>query len=130
MPFEVVPDTTLKQVMLATGKGALGTWRSPNGQRRVSEEPFFKDEPRGKLPRGGVDVGQRLSLPCGGKASGGKPRSELYSGNPTVQDRRGAWGNVARGAGLRPKAKALDSPPDPKVRAPQLYPDARSDRSD
>jgi hypothetical protein len=30
---------------------------------------------------------------------------------------------MARGAGLRPRAKALDSPPDPNVHAPQLYPD-------
>jgi len=30
-PFEEVHDTTLKQVTLVTGKGALGTWRSQNG---------------------------------------------------------------------------------------------------
>jgi len=36
-PFEVVHDTTLEQVTLVTGKGALGTWRSQNGQRRMSE---------------------------------------------------------------------------------------------
>jgi hypothetical protein len=29
---------------------------------------------------------------------------------------------VARGAGLRPKAKGLDKPPDPTVRAPVLDP--------
>jgi hypothetical protein len=54
MPFEVVRDTTLARVTLATGKGALGTWRSPDGQRRVSEEPSLKDEPGGKPTRGGV----------------------------------------------------------------------------
>ncbi len=94
-PFEVVHDTTLEQVTLATGKGALGTWRSEDGQRRMSEEPSLKDEPRGKPERVGVYASQRLSLTCAGKASGGKPRSELYSGNPTVQDRWGARGNVA-----------------------------------
>jgi hypothetical protein len=39
MPFEVVLDATLTRVTLVTGKGALGTWRSPCGQRRKSEEP-------------------------------------------------------------------------------------------
>ena len=53
MPFEVVHDTTLKQVTLATGKGALGTWRSQDGQRRVSEEPFLRGEPEGKPKREG-----------------------------------------------------------------------------
>ena len=51
-PFEVVHDTTLEQVTLVTGKGALGTWRSQNGQRRMSEEPFLKDEPGGKPKMG------------------------------------------------------------------------------
>ena len=31
-------------------------------------------------------------------------------------------GNVTRGAGLRPKAKALEKPPDPTVGAPVLDP--------
>jgi hypothetical protein len=30
---------------------------------------------------------------------------------------------MATGAGLRPRAKAWDLPPDPTVHAPQLYPD-------
>jgi hypothetical protein len=30
---------------------------------------------------------------------------------------------VAMGVGLRPTAKALDKPPNPKVHAPQIYPD-------
>ena len=32
---------------------------------------------------------------------------------------------MARGAGLRPKAKGLDKPPDPTVRAPALDPTGR-----
>jgi hypothetical protein len=47
-PFEVMHDTTLEQATLVTGKGALGTWRFQNGQRRMSEEPFLKNEPGGK----------------------------------------------------------------------------------
>ena len=54
MPFEVVRDTTLARVTLATGKGALGTWRSPDGQRRGSEEPSLKDEPEGQREMSGV----------------------------------------------------------------------------
>ena len=87
-------DTTLKRVTLASGKGALGTWRSRAGQRRVSEEPAFSDEPEGKLRMSGVYVSQRLSFLMFRKAVRGKPGSEPYSGNPTVRDRRGACGNV------------------------------------
>ena len=55
-------DITLKAVTLAAGKGALGTWRSQAGQRRVSEEPVFSDEPEGKLAMSGVYASQRLSF--------------------------------------------------------------------
>jgi hypothetical protein len=37
--FEVALDATLPRVTFVTVKGALGTWRSPHGQRRKSEEP-------------------------------------------------------------------------------------------
>ena len=39
MPSEVVRDAILPRVTLATGTGALGTWRSQYGQRREPEEP-------------------------------------------------------------------------------------------
>jgi len=97
-------DITLKAVTLASGKGALGTWRSPVGQRRESEEPACADEPEGKPAMSGVYASQRLSFLMVGKTFRGKPGSERYSGNPTVADRRGACGNV-------------------DVRAPQFYPD-------
>jgi hypothetical protein len=42
-----------------------------------------------------------------------------------LRDRREACGNMARGAGLRPSAKVLEWPPNPKVRALQIYPDFR-----
>ena len=87
-------DITLKAVTLASGKGALGTWRSPVGQRRESEEPACADEPAGKPALSGVYASQRLSFLMVGKACRGKPGSEPYSGNPTVRDRRGACGNV------------------------------------
>src|SRR4051794_38928813 len=60
---------------------------------------------------------------CRGKSAKGKPRSEPDSGDPTVRDRRGARGDMAMGVGLRPTAKAVDEPPNPKARAPRIYPD-------
>ena len=87
-------DITLKAVTLASGKGALGTWRSQAGQRRASEEPVFADEPEGKLAMSGVYASQRFSFLMFRKTFRGKPGSERYSGNPTVADRRGACGNV------------------------------------
>jgi len=39
-------------------------------------------------------------------------------------------GNVTRGAGLRPRAKALDEPPDPNVGAPVLDPTVGTCRPD
>ena len=60
MLSEVVLDTTLKRVTLATGKGTLGTWRSRDGQQRLLEEPSLQDEPKGKPQWVGVYAGQRL----------------------------------------------------------------------
>ena len=110
----MVGDTTLKAVMLASGKGALGTWRSPVGQRRESEEPAFADEPAGKPALSGAYASQRLSFLRVGKACRGKPGSEPYSGNPTVRDRRGACGNVdAR----RARRSSIPTPPGAGVTA-------------
>jgi hypothetical protein len=51
-----------------------------------------------------------------------KSAGQPGEGNPHAgMDEAGA-GNVAMGAGLRPKAKALEEPPDPNVRAPALDP--------
>jgi hypothetical protein len=80
MPFEVVPDATLTRVTLVPGKGALGTWRSPCGQRRQSEEPRVKDESRGQPKWVGVYASERLSLTCLGKASRGKAKAKTGIG--------------------------------------------------
>jgi len=66
---------------------------------------------------------QHLSFIRVGKAPGIQPRSEPDSGNPTVRDRRGASRNVTKGVGLRTRAKALEVPPNPTVRALDFYPD-------
>ncbi len=111
MPSEVLCNSTPVQPIPASGKGALGTWRSQAGARTQSRgtlQPRRRDEPRSKPWTEEVYARQRLSLAACGKTSGGKPRSEPDSGNPTVRDRRGASGNVAKGAGLRPIAKAVD----------------------
>jgi len=48
-------------------------------------------------------------------------------GKLNVRNFREGAGNVTKGAGLRPTAKAVDRPPDPTVGAPALYPtDLRS----
>jgi hypothetical protein len=128
VPFEVVGDTTLKAVTLASGKGTLGTWRSQAGQRRESEEPAVADEPEGKRARSGVDASQRLSLLLFRKTFRGKPGSERYSGNPTVADRRGACGNVDHGGARHPPRRSKERVLETlglKSRAPQFYPDPR-----
>jgi hypothetical protein len=43
-------------------------------------------------------------------------------GKLNVGNFREGTGNVTRGAGLRPPAKAVETPPDPTVNAPALYP--------
>ncbi len=54
-----------------------------------------------------------LGKKCAGARSAGNPHAAC--------DVAGA-GNVATGAGLRTRAKALGAPPDPTVRAPVLDP--------
>ena len=119
-------DITLKAVTLASGKGALGTWRSRAGQRRELEEPAFSDEPAGKLAMSRVYASQRLSLLMVGKACREKPGSERYSGNPTVADRRGACGNVDDGRTRHPPRLSKERVLVTlclKSHAPQFYPD-------
>lgn len=86
-----------------SGSGHLADPGRPRTQNRELAGPRSWVEPAGKPSREGVYASQRLSLTCIGKASGGKPRSELYSGNPTVQDRRGAWGIVGYGGIRNPR---------------------------
>lgn len=57
----------------------------------------------------------------------GKLRSEPDRGNPAVRDRRGACRTVTMGAGLRPSAKVLETPPDPTVYALHFYLDRKSE---
>jgi hypothetical protein len=100
MPFDVTHDVAPLMVIPAAGKGALDTWRSRGrSDSRTQSRGVIAirswGEPASKPGAGGVYARQRLSLAAGGKVSGGKPRSEPDSGNPTVRDRRGASGNVA-----------------------------------
>ena len=72
-----------------------------------------------------VYVSQHLSLVTVGKACEGQTKvaNRTREIRPSGMKRE-ASGNVAMGAGLRPTAKAVDLPPDPKVRAPDFYPDS------
>ncbi len=60
---------------------------------------------------------QHFSLLDSGKAAGGLPGSEPHSGNPTVRDRRGAYGNVDDGWGYSGtyRGNAETAKPGPKV---------------
>ena len=95
-----------------------GTVNWATGSNRISGTSV-----RGQPSVSGADVSQRLNLITVGKACTGEPRSEPDSGNPTVRDRRGARGDMAMGVGLRPATKAVEEPPNPKARAPWIYPD-------
>jgi len=88
------------------------------GSNRITETSV-----RGEPSVSGADVSQHLNLITVGKAGMGQPRSEPDSGNPTVRDRRGARGAMAMGVGLRPTTKVVEEPPNPKARAPRIYPD-------
>src|SRR6516162_3046024 len=60
--------------------------------------------------------------PRGPRTSSGKSSGKRSAGNPPAPFDEAGTGDVAMGAGLRPKAKGLDKPPDPTVRAPVLDP--------
>lgn len=113
--------------------GNAGDGRRNSGHLAVPDRPWTlsQDSPilRGERVstqttgyRGVIGVSRNVSGLMGRRRRD-KPRSEPDRGNLAVRDRRGACGNVAMGVGLRPKAKALDQPPNPKVHAPQFYPD-------
>jgi hypothetical protein len=79
-----------------------------------------------KLEREAGNVGIRLKPPREpGRVVAelaGARRLKPYWGKPTVRNFREAAGNVTMGGGMRPNAKALETPPHPTVRAPVLYP--------
>src|SRR3954452_20610819 len=76
---------------------------------------------------GGVGGGGGAAAPSAAAAVGrislgAKRAGERCTGNPSAPFDVAGAGDVARGAGLRPTAKAVDEPPDPTVRAPALDP--------
>ncbi len=106
--LQAARDAAPVRVAPVPGKGALGTWRSRGGawtQGQGKPTPEAGTSPMGKPMAPGVYVSQHLSLAAVGKASGGKPRSEPDSGNPTVRDRRGACGNVRHGSRIEAHEK-------------------------
>ena len=118
MPFEVVHDATLRRKNCSRQAKELWALGGPWGDRQLATEPGnafarYEDECAGKPVLEERYVCQHLSLSAIGKTCAGKPRSEPDSGNPTVRDRRGASGIVAKGAGLRAAAKASGAPTGP-----------------
>ena len=70
MPSEVLCNSTPVQLIPASGKGALGTWRSQAGARTQSRgtlQPRRRDEPRSKPWTEEVYARQRLSSHSDGK---------------------------------------------------------------
>ena len=84
------------------GSGHLAVPGGPPDVEPGMVAPRSGNESGSKPTRGGVYVGQHLSLTRVGKAPGGKSRSEPDSGNPTVRDRRGALRNVTHGEPRNP----------------------------
>jgi hypothetical protein len=97
MPSDVVRDATPPGVTPRGGQrgsGHLVVWLSQpvSGMSLVA-----RPSPACNLLSGGVDMRQHLSFLDSGKAAGGSQGLEPHSGNPTVWDRRGAYGNVNYG---------------------------------
>jgi hypothetical protein len=69
-----------------------------------------------------VTTAESTAATAGRISLGVKRAGERSAGNPPAPFDVAGAGDVARGAGLRPTAKAVDPPPDPKVGAPALYP--------
>src|SRR6516162_2001525 len=66
---------------------------------------------------------EHLNSAAIGKVLCAIPRSEPDSGNPTIRDRRGAWGNVGHGGTVNPlrnRKGGAGNPPPKCRRAPVL----------
>jgi hypothetical protein len=99
VPSEGVLDTSLSWVTPSSGKGALGKWRAPYRKHRLDSEPGLGDHLTGRRA-GGI-----TRYPRGVYERAFKPREigegplgtgcccQPDSGNPTVRDERGAYGN-------------------------------------
>jgi hypothetical protein len=126
MPSEVVQDAIPSQVTPSTGKGALGTWRSQGDARTQSRDKSALEvgtSPEVNHSREGCMWASTLASPGMGRLPEERPRSERYSGNPTVPDRRGARGNVGV---VRAPPRVLEGHWDSQLvtcYAPRFYPD-------
>ena len=103
MPSDEVRDTAPCEVTPRAGKGALGKWRAPDRKHRLDSEPGRGDHLTGRraggitrYPRG---VYERAFKPrdVGEGPPGTGCCCQPDSGNPTVRDERGAYGNVGYG---------------------------------
>ena len=104
MTFEVIlvaGDAHTKQ--RDSGYSAVSGKLCASRHRTGTNAMDSRNEGTGKLYDSGVYVSRRLSLSIYRKAfirkRYGEPRPEPDSGNPTVRDRREAYGNVSYGKG-------------------------------
>ncbi len=104
--------------LVDVGYGNMEGHRARKHVSRSDVESWIK--PAGQ----GVYASQRLSFGAAGKGPRG---TEAKVANRTRESRpsgmkTGASGNVTMGVGLRAMTKVMESPPNPTVRAPEIYP--------
>jgi len=132
MPSEVVQDTTLMRITPASGQGALGKWRAPQGSTAwtqghiyISGDNFQGCRAGGitTLPRGVcrrvLKSREAWEGPLGKAAAANRTREIRPSGM-----RGGLAETWAMGVGLRPTGKPVDKPPNPKAMRAALLPDS------
>ena len=98
-------------------------WAPERASRIRRRDTGDEGHAKPRRPRGYAD----LTLDLGGVAGRARLMETRLGLKPdwgklNVRNFREGAGNVTRGAGLRPTAKAVDKPPDPTVGAPALYP--------
>src|SRR5512142_132700 len=105
------------------GRPAPGKWRAEPRSEPDSGKPTVRDR-RGAC--GAMSHGsRRLRTTSKGVGRPPDPKATCaadLSRHPHAGFDEAGAGDVAMGAGLRPRAKAMDEPPDPTVRAPVLDP--------
>ena len=129
-PIEAILKVASGEVTPRRSKGALGAWwavmRARGEGHRAHKPVAHRDAESWIKPvKPGVHAGQRLSLGRTGKGPRG-PVTKVANRTREIRPsgmKTGASGNVTMGVGLRAAAKAGELPPNPTVRASEIYPD-------
>jgi hypothetical protein len=95
-----------------SGSGHLAVLSKGPDTEPVSLLLLIWTNPKANLRKRGVDE-SAFKLHSGREGRGGKPRSEPDSGNPTVRDRRGAYGNVDYGSRTEARRETCGTATEP-----------------